>query len=55
MVKWNEIDILFLSLPNGQAQKIISNLYYKYQNIRFIDLSADFRLKNVKAIKNGIN
>ena len=51
MVKWNEIDILFLSLPNGQAQKIISNLYYKYQNIRFIDLSADFRLKNVNSYK----
>ena len=41
----------FYLLPNGQAQKIISNLYYKYQNIRFIDLSADFRLKNVNSYK----
>jgi len=45
-VKWKNIDILFLTLPNGQAQKIISKLFYKYQNIKFIDLSADFRLKN---------
>ncbi len=51
MVKWSKIDILFLSLPNGEAQKIISNLYYKYQNIKFIDLSADFRLKNVDSYK----
>ena len=45
-VNWSNIDILFLTLPNGQAQKIISKLFFKYQNIKFIDLSADFRLKS---------
>ena len=45
-VDWNEIDLLFLSLPNGEAQKLIKKLYEKYQNLKFIDLSADFRLEN---------
>ncbi len=45
-VKWENIDLLFLSLPNGEAQKLIKNLYYKYVNLKFIDLSADFRLEN---------
>tara|TARA_Y100000816_G_C26092074_1_gene577279 strand:+ start:328 stop:1359 length:1032 start_codon:yes stop_codon:yes gene_type:complete len=51
-VKWENIDILFLSLPNGEAQKLINKLFYKHQNLRFIDLSADFRLKNINQYKN---
>ena len=42
----------FLSLPNGEAQKIVKKNFYKYPNIKFIDLSADFRLDNVKNYKN---
>ena len=34
-VNWNKIDLLFLSLPNGEAQKLIKKLYYKYTNLRF--------------------
>ncbi len=45
-VNWNKIDLLFLSLPNGEAQKLIKKLYYKYKKLKFIDLSADFRLKS---------
>ena len=44
-VSWHKIDLLFLSLPNGEAQKLIKNLY-RYKNLKFIDLSADFRIKN---------
>ena len=47
-VEWNKVDLLFLSLPNGEAQKLIKNLYYKYLNLKFIDLSADFRIENSK-------
>ena len=36
----------FLSLPNGEAQKIIKKNFYKYKKLKFIDLSADFRLKD---------
>ncbi len=43
-VNWEKIDTLFLSLPNGEAQKIVKKLFHKYPKIKFIDLSADFRL-----------
>ena len=45
-VKWKEIDLVFLSLPNGEAQKIVKKTFYKYKNLKYIDLSADFRLTN---------
>ena len=55
-VEWNTIDVLFISLPNGEAQKLIKKLI-KFKNLRFIDLSADFRIKNPKEYKKfyGIN
>ena len=51
-VIWDNIDLLFLSLPNGEAQILINKLYNKYQNLKFIDLSADFRLENARIYKN---
>ena len=45
-VDWEKVDLLFLSLPNGEAQKLIKDLYYDYINLKFIDISADFRLEN---------
>ncbi len=55
-VNWPKIDVLFLSLPNGEAQKIIKKLI-RYKKIKFIDLSADFRIKkpNVYKYWYGIN
>ena len=53
-VNWNKINILFTSLPNGEAQKIAKFLP---QHIKLIDLSADFRLDDYKVYKKwyGIN
>ena len=45
-IKWDNIDLVFLSLPNGEAQKIIKQTFNKYQNLKYIDLSADFRITN---------
>ncbi len=45
-INWDNLDLVFLSLPNGEAQKIIKKIYFKKKNIKFIDLSADFRLQN---------
>ena len=45
-INWNILDLVFLSLPNGEAQKIISKYYLKYEKIKFIDLSADFRISD---------
>ena len=44
----NNVDVIFASLPNGEAQKLSKNLNKK--NI-LIDLSADFRLKNPNIYK----
>jgi N-acetyl-gamma-glutamyl-phosphate reductase len=47
-INWEYLDLVFLSLPNGEAQKIIRKKYNKYKNLKFIDLSADFRIINSK-------
>ncbi len=46
-VDWKKIDLLFLTLPNGEAQKLINKLFKKFLNLKFIDLSADFRLEKI--------
>tara|TARA_Y100000590_G_scaffold341502_1_gene389696 strand:+ start:1426 stop:2451 length:1026 start_codon:yes stop_codon:yes gene_type:complete len=53
-VVWENIDVLFTALPNGEAQKIARIIPKK---IKLIDLSADFRLNNYKVYKRwyGIN
>ena len=50
-IDWSNLDLVFLSLPNGEAQKLIKKIFNKYKNIRFIDLSADFRIKNSNKYK----
>ncbi len=45
-IDWSKLDIVFLSLPNGEAQKIIKKTFLKNKKLKFIDLSADFRHKN---------
>ena len=47
-VNWSELDLVFLSLPNGEAQKLIKKIYKKNIKLKFIDLSADFRITNPK-------
>lgn len=46
-INWSKIDIVYLSLPNGEAQKLVKKLFYKFKHLKFIDLSADFRIKNL--------
>ena len=47
-INWNILNVVFLSLPNGEAQKLINKIYNKNKKLRFIDLSADFRIINPK-------
>ena len=54
-VQWNKLDLVFLSLPNGEAQKLIKNLYSKYKKLKFIDLSADFRITNLNTYEKNYN
>ena len=50
-VNWRHIDVVFLSLPNGEAQKLVTKLFH-YKKLKFIDLSADFRINSSKEYKN---
>ncbi len=52
-IDWNNLDLIFLSLPNGEAQKLIKKNYFKNQNLKFIDLSADFRIINPKIYRKN--
>jgi len=56
-IDWKKIELVFLSLPNGEAQKIIKKTFNKYKQLKYIDLSADFRIKNTNIYKKnyGIN
>ena len=53
-INWDKINIIFTALPNGQAQKIANIMP---DNVKLIDLSADFRLSSSKLYKKwyGIN
>ncbi len=54
-INWNNLNLVFLSLPNGEAQKLIKKIFFKYKKIKFIDLSADFRISNSKIYKKFYN
>ena len=47
-VNWKNLDLVFLSMPNGEAQKLVKSLFNKNKNLKFIDLSADFRITDYK-------
>jgi Acetylglutamate semialdehyde dehydrogenase len=47
-IDWKKIDVVFSALPNGEAQKISKIIP---ENVKLIDLSADFRLNNHKTYK----
>jgi len=47
-INWKDLDLVFLSMPNGEAQKLINKHYYKNEKLKFIDLSADFRITDYK-------
>ena len=53
-INWNIIDLVFLSLPNGEAQKIVKKTFNKYKNLKYIDLSADFRITDHKIYKKKL-
>ena len=52
-IDWRKIDLVFLSLPNGEAQKLVKKTFYKYNKLKYIDLSADFRIRDPKVYKKN--
>ena len=51
-INFNNIDVLFTALPNGEAQKIANKLN---SQVKLIDLSADFRLQDANNYKKWYN
>ena len=47
-IKWENINVIFTALPNGEAQKITKLIP---DHVKLIDLSADFRLSDHKLYK----
>ena len=43
---WSSVDAVFCGLPHGTTQEITSSVLSRYPAIKFIDMSADFRLRD---------
>src|ERR1700681_2732885 len=43
------LDLIFCALPNGTTQKVIKDVLAKARGVKVVDLSADFRLADLKA------
>ncbi len=52
-IDFDNINLVFLSLPNGEAQKFVKKNFWKNEKLRFIDLSADFRISNYKVYEKN--
>ncbi len=52
-INWKELDLIYLSLPNGEAQKLIKEKFFINNKLKFIDLSADFRIQNIGVYKKN--
>jgi N-acetyl-gamma-glutamyl-phosphate reductase len=54
-INWLNLDLVFLSLPNGEAQKLIKKKFNENKKIKFIDLSADFRILDHRIYEKNYN
>ena len=54
IIDWKKVSVVFTALPNGEAQIIAKKVP---DNVKLIDLSADFRLESYKLYKKwyGLN
>jgi N-acetyl-gamma-glutamyl-phosphate reductase len=48
-VDWTELDAVFCGLPHGTTQEIIATVLVANPKIKVIDMSADFRLRDMDA------
>ncbi len=45
-VDWSDIDAVFCGLPHGTTQDITKEIFSAHPDVKIIDMSADFRLRN---------
>lgn len=43
---WSKVDAIVCGLPHGTTQAITKRLFNEYPNVKIIDMSADFRLRD---------
>lgn len=48
---WESVDAVFCGLPHGTTQEITRAVLAKHPKVRFIDMSADFRLRDPETYK----
>ena len=48
---WGAVDAVFCGLPHGTTQAITKEIFEKYPDIKIIDMSADFRLRDPAVYK----
>ena len=48
---WGSVDAVFCGLPHGTTQAITKTVLTEHPGIRFIDMSADFRLRDPETYK----
>jgi N-acetyl-gamma-glutamyl-phosphate reductase len=48
---WSSVDALFCGLPHGTTQEIAKAVLAKHPGLKFIDMSADFRLRDPEMYK----
>jgi len=48
---WSSVDAVFCGLPHGTTQEITKAVLAKHPGLKFIDMSADFRLRDPEVYK----
>jgi len=51
-VDWSSIDVVFCGLPHGASQEIIAKILAESPATRIVDMSADYRLRDVEVYKS---
>ena len=54
-INWINLDLVFYSLKNNEEKKLIKKIFFKNKRLKFIDLSADFRISNSKIYEKNYN
>ncbi|MES2906749.1 MAG: N-acetyl-gamma-glutamyl-phosphate reductase, partial [Pseudomonadota bacterium] len=54
-LSWDDFDLAFCALPHGTTQQVIAKAMSSNKNLKIVDLSADFRLHDIKAYARWYN
>ena len=51
-VDLSDVDVWFLAIPHGESHRYVERLLTRFSALKIVDLSADFRLKDVALYKS---